>query len=159
MASMNTEAFTLTSKTITNGKPLPVNTGWKADNKVPDLSWANPPQGTKSLVLIVDDPDAPTKTPWVHWVVFNIPASYKSIPPLGKNKDKDGIRQGINSYNEIGYGGPHPPVGETHRYYFKLYALDTTLDLPGGTTKEKVTAAIKGHILGEAQLMGTYKRS
>jgi len=133
MASMNaTGAFTLTSKMITEGKPLPVNTGWKAGNKVPDLSWSNPPKGTKSFVLINDDPDAPTKTPWVHWVVFNVPGTSKSMPLLVRKKDLNGIRQGINSYKQIGYDGPHPPQGENHKYYFKLYALDTTLDLPGG---------------------------
>lgn len=160
ISSISAAPFSLTSKTFKDGQLLPKDTGWKSGNKVPSLSWSGAPKGTKSFALICDDPDAPTKEPWVHWVVFNIPVSQNNlIKPLGKAKAIGVIRQGINSYREIGYGGPHPPKGEKHRYYFKVYALDKVLDLPAGSPKKELEVAMKDHILGTAQLMGTYRRS
>lgn len=160
ISSISAAPFSLTSKTFKDGQPLPKDTGWKSGKKVPSLSWSGTPKGTKSFALICDDPDAPTKEPWVHWVVFNIPTTETSLTkPLGNAKTIGPIRQGINSYREIGYGGPHPPKGQKHRYYFKLYALDKVLDLSAGSTKKQLEAAMKGHILSSVQIMGTYKRS
>jgi hypothetical protein len=122
------------------------------------LAWNDPPAGAASLALIVDDPDAPGGV-WVHWVLYNIPAEARGLPEGVPAQDElpDGSRHGVNSWGRRDYGGPCPPSG-THRYFFKLYALDTMLDLPAGATKEELLAAMQGHILGEAELMGTYTR-
>jgi Raf kinase inhibitor-like YbhB/YbcL family protein len=125
----------------------------------PPLSWTSVPEGTKSLALICDDPDAPTRGTWIHWVIFNIPADTRelpeSIPP--QKTLAIGAKQGINDFRKIGYGGPCPPSG-THRYYFYLYALDTEINLEGGATKEQLMRAMEGHILAEGKIMGKYKR-
>jgi Raf kinase inhibitor-like YbhB/YbcL family protein len=124
----------------------------------PPLEWAGSPAGTKSFALICDDPDAPMGT-WVHWVIYDIPPTATMLAE-GITREKDlpgGGTQGINDFRKIGYGGPCPPGG-THRYFFKLYALDTTLGLKPGITKDQLLKAMRGHILAEAQLMGTYKR-
>lgn len=124
----------------------------------PPLSWTSVPDSTKSFALICDDPDAPMGT-WVHWVLFNLPPEVKelsgNVPP--KNELENGGKQGRNDFGKIGYGGPCPPGG-THRYYFKLYALDTVLDLEAGITKAELLSALEGHILAEGQLMGRYQR-
>ncbi len=124
----------------------------------PPLEWSSVPEGTKSFALISDDPDAPMGT-WIHWVVYDLPASLtklpENVPP--ESTLADGGKQGMTSFRRIGYGGPCPPSG-THRYYFTLYALDTTVDLDPGATKKQLLEAMKGHILSEAQLMGKYKR-
>jgi Raf kinase inhibitor-like YbhB/YbcL family protein len=124
----------------------------------PPLRWTDAPAGTKSFALISDDPDAPVGT-WVHWVVWNIPSSVNSLEENQPKKESlpGGIRQGTNDFQRVGYGGPCPPSG-THRYYFRLYALDTLLDLPATTTKARLEKAMKGHVLGEAELMGKYRR-
>ncbi len=149
-----------------DGQPLSPIHSWKAENVPPTLTWSHIPEGTKSFVLIMDDPDAPdpkvpgkTKT-WVHWVVFNIPATVTGITEsLGRKRTlPDGTTQGINDFGKIGYDGPYPPVGKAHRYFFKLYALDSMLKLSAGSTKEDVEAAMEGHTLGSAQIMGTYAR-
>ncbi len=152
-------AFELLSPSIKNGQPLGAIHSWKDHNEAPILSWNNAPKGTKSFALICDDPDAPAKT-WVHWVVYNIPGSTTEIAePLGRKKKlKDGTMQGINDFEKIGYDGPYPPIGKAHRYFFKLYALDTLLDLKEGATKAELEAAMEGHILASAQIMGTYAR-
>jgi Raf kinase inhibitor-like YbhB/YbcL family protein len=124
----------------------------------PPLSWTGFPDETESFALICDDPDAPVGT-WVHWVFYDIPASVSDLPEhvsTDKNPNVGGT-QGVNDFRKIGYGGPCPPGG-THRYYFKLYALDRELGLAPGVTKQKLFAAMKGHILAEAQLMGRYRR-
>ena len=124
----------------------------------PPLSWASAPEGTKTIALICDDPDAPMGT-WVHWVLFNLPADVKELPenvPSEKNLD-NGAMQGVNDFGNIGYGGPCPPGG-THRYYFKLYALDTQINLQAGATKRDLLKAMEGHTLAEGQLMGKYRR-
>lgn len=124
----------------------------------PPLSWSLVPNGTKSIALICDDPDAPIGT-WVHWVIFNIPANVRELPeniPPQKVLET-GAKQGTNDFKKIGYGGPCPPGG-THRYYFKLYALDTEINLDAGITKKELLKAMEGHILAEDQLMGKYKR-
>lgn len=124
----------------------------------PPLAWQDIPAGTMSYALISDDPDAPVGT-WVHWVLYNIPPDYNGLEENIKPEKefKNGMMQGSNSWPRIGYGGPCPPSG-THRYFFKLYALDKMLDLKPGVTKEQLLKAMAGHILAEAQLMGKYKR-
>jgi Raf kinase inhibitor-like YbhB/YbcL family protein len=124
----------------------------------PPLAWSGLPPAAKTLALISDDPDAPVGT-WVHWVLFNLPASVQSLPeqvPTDKTLP-NGTRQGKNDFGRIGYGGPCPPSC-THRYYFKLYALDTELNLGAGATKAQLLKAMESHILAEGQLMGRYKR-
>ncbi len=154
LMTVSTQAHSLKlTASFSDGQPLPLESGWKSGNIVPRLSWNGTPEKTKSFALICDDPDAPTAQPWVHWVIFNIPTTETSLP-----SDAKGSVQGINSYGKQGYGGPYPPEGQTHRYYFKLYALDTLLSLPAGSTKEQLESAMKGHILATAQIMGTYAR-
>lgn len=125
----------------------------------PPIKWGPPPAGTKSIALICDDPDAPAGT-WVHWVAWNIPAETvmleEGIAP--KATEPEGIRQGTNDFNRVGYGGPCPPPGGAHRYYFKLYALDTLLELSSEATKEDLLAAMKGHVIQETEMVGNYKR-
>jgi Raf kinase inhibitor-like YbhB/YbcL family protein len=124
----------------------------------PPLEWTGSPAGTKSFALICDDPDAPMGT-WVHWVIYDIPPTATMLAE-GITREKDlpgGGTQGINDFRKIGYGGPCPPGG-THRYFFKLYALDTLLGLKPGITKDQLLTAMRGHILVEAQIMGTYRR-
>lgn len=124
----------------------------------PSLSWSSVPEGTKSIALISDDPDAPMGT-WVHWVVFNLPPDTIELPeniPHGETLES-GAKQGKTDFGKIGYGGPCPPGG-THRYFFKLYALDIELNLEAGITKSELLKAMEGHILAQGQLMGKYKR-
>jgi len=124
----------------------------------PPLKWSSVLQGTKTLALICDDPDAPVGT-WVHWVIFNIPGDITELPeniPPEQELANGGI-QGMNDSRKIGYGGPCPPGG-THRYFFKIYALDTEVDLQPGATKSQLLNAMEGHILAKGQLMGTYSR-
>ena len=124
----------------------------------PPLAWTGIPEATKSIALICDDPDAPRGT-WVHWVLFNLPPDTKNLPeniPPQKRLENGAIH-GINDFRKIGYGGPSPPSG-THRYYFKVYALDTEIDLKPGITKKKLLKTMKGHVLAEGQLMGKYGR-
>jgi len=124
----------------------------------PPLAWSGAPQGTKSFALISDDPDAPAGT-WVHWVVYDLPAGVTGLPenvPAGKTLTNGG-KQGTTDFGGTGYGGPCPPSG-THRYFFKIYALDSMTNLPPGATKDQLLKAMKGHILAEGRLMGKYKR-
>jgi Raf kinase inhibitor-like YbhB/YbcL family protein len=125
----------------------------------PQLLWTEPPAGTKSLALLVDDPDAPAGN-WNHWTMWNIPASSRGLPE-GPSKDgslPDGTQQGKNDFRKTGYNGPCPPPGKAHRYYFKLFALDIKLDLKPGSSKRELEAAMKGHILTQAEWMGRYGR-
>lgn len=124
----------------------------------PPLAWTKPPDGTKSLALISDDPDAPVGT-WVHWVIYGISPSNQSLPEaVPKEKIVLGsARQGVNDFRKIGYGGPCPPRG-THRYYFRLYALNNVPDLPPGASKNDLMKAMEGHIVAEGQLMGKFGR-
>jgi hypothetical protein len=127
-------------------------------NLSPALSWTDPPEGTESYALIMDDPDAPVGT-FVHWVLYNLPASARQLPEgVPRNDDVQGGLQGVNDFPQTGYGGPCPPPGKPHRYFFKLYALDTRLDLPARARKKDVEQAMKGHVLAEAQWMGRYQR-
>jgi Raf kinase inhibitor-like YbhB/YbcL family protein len=146
--------LTLTSTAFTEGQPIPRIHGYNSGNKSPELDWTGKPTGTVSFVLIMEDPDGDN---WSHWVIFNLGAD---IEGLGEDQPNlailgDNVKQGTNDFGEIGYGGPAPPSG-VHHYYFRLYALDTTLNLPGGANRAQVRSAMQGHILGEAVLMGTY---
>ena len=150
----------LTSDAFTNGQSIPAKYACTGRNISPALSWSEPPTGTQSFALIMDDPDAPMGT-WVHWVLYNIPAERRSLaedlPVTGKNIDPDAIFVGKNSSGNIGYDGPCPPGG-THRYYFKLYALDTSISLLPGASKEQVLRGMEGHILAQGELMGTFSK-
>jgi Raf kinase inhibitor-like YbhB/YbcL family protein len=151
-------ALQITSSAFSEGEIIPKRYTCDGPDVSPDLAWNGVPEGTESLALICDDPDAPMGT-WVHWVLFNIPPGESGLPaeiPPDKILSS-GARHGINDFRKSGYGGPCPPGG-THRYFFKLYALDTVLDLDSSITKDKLEKAMKGHILAEGQLMGKYKR-
>lgn len=142
----------LASSAFANNGAIPSEFTCDGADASPSLTISDVPANAKSLVLIMDDPDAPVGT-WDHWVVFNIAASTKEIP---KGAEPSGVA-GKNSWGRTGYGGPCPPSG-THRYFFKLYALNSKLDLPEGSTKKDLEKAIEGHIIEQTQLMGTYKR-
>lgn len=148
-----TMSLTLTSDAFANGQSIPVKYSCRGKNISPALAWNEPPAGTQSFALIVDDPDAPMGT-WVHWVLYNIPASTRS---LQESTDPSAMSVGKNSSGNMRYDGPCPPSG-THRYFFKLYALDSTLSLSPGSTKEQVLNAMKGHILAQGELMGTFSK-
>lgn len=146
------------SSAFGSGEMIPAKYTCDGADFSPPLEWMKTPAGTRSFALICDDPDAPMGT-WVHWVIFDIPPSATMLGE-GIKREKDlpgGGTQGINDFRKIGYGGPCPPGG-THRYFFKLYALDTELGLKPGITKDQLLKAMRGHILAEAQLMGTYRR-
>ncbi len=146
------------SSAFGSGEMIPAKYTCDGADFSPPLDWSGSPAGTKSFALVCDDPDAPMGT-WVHWVIFDIPPSATMLAE-GITREKDlpgGGTQGINDFRKIGYGGPCPPGG-THRYFFKLYALDTMLGLKPGITKDQLLKALRGHILAEAQLMGTYRR-
>jgi Raf kinase inhibitor-like YbhB/YbcL family protein len=151
-------ALQITSAAFSEGGMIPKPYTCDGTDVSPDLSWTGVPEATKSLALICDDPDAPVGT-WVHWVLFNISAGETGIPTevAPEATLPNGAKHGTNDFRRLGYGGPCPPGG-THRYFFKLYALDTVLSLASGATKAQVEEAMQGHILAEAQLMGKYKR-
>jgi Raf kinase inhibitor-like YbhB/YbcL family protein len=150
----------LKSDAFVNGQSIPAKYSCTGKNVSPALTWNDPPAGTHSFALIVDDPDAPVGT-WVHWVLFNIPADERSLPEdlpvTGKNVDPNAIYFGKNSSGNTRYDGPCPPSG-THRYYFKLYALDSLVDLLPGATKDELLKAMQGHILAQGELMGTFSK-
>ncbi len=152
-------SFRIESRAFKQGATIPARYSCQGENISPPLAWANPPSGARSFALIVEDPDAPAGI-WTHWVVYNLPAQARAMdentPKLGELPN--GGLQGTSSFGSVGYGGPCPPPGRAHRYFFRLYALDTVLELKAGATKAGVLAALKGHILGEAQLMGRFKR-
>lgn len=149
--------FELTSPSFTDGNPIPADFSCKGRNISPALAWTEPPAGTQSFALIMDDPDAPSGI-WVHWIILNVPASSRGLPEAVPADPalSDGSVQGVTSARSVGYHGPCPPSG-THRYFFKLYALDTVLSLPNAD-KTQLLAAMEGHILGSAELMGTFSR-
>jgi Raf kinase inhibitor-like YbhB/YbcL family protein len=152
-------SFKITSSAFGEGELIPRKYTCDARDVSPPLAWTGVPAGAKTLALIADDPDAPMGT-WVHWVAYNLPAGVAELPEATPPDPelKGGGRQGRNDFKRFGYGGPCPPSG-THRYFFKLYALDVALDLAAGATKAELLRAMEGHILAEAQLMGKYKRS
>ena len=149
----------LTSTAFKEGGPIPALYTCDGKDISPQLKWTNAPANSQSLVLIADDPDAPAGT-WVHWVLYDLPST---TTELAEDTPKSqflsgGAKQGLTDFRRLGYGGPCPPPGKPHRYFFKLYALDTLLDLKPGATKKDVERAMDKHILGQAQLMGTYQR-
>lgn len=149
-------SFQLSSSAFSSGGAIPKNYTCDGSDVSPPLSWVGAP-AAQSFALIVDDPDAPAGT-WVHWVLYNAPGSAKQFSE-GVKKDEqlsDGTLQGRNDFRKTGYNGPCPPPGKPHRYFFKLYALDTKLNLKPGATKAEVESAIKGHIVGQAELMGKF---
>lgn len=156
----DTVSLQLISDAFVNGQSIPAKYACAGRNVSPPLTWNDPPAGTQSFALIMDDPDAPAGT-WVHWVLFNIPAASRGLqedlPVTGKNIDPNAIYVGKNSSGNIGYDGPCPPSG-THRYYFKLYALDTLISLLPGASKEQVLSEMEGHILAQGELMGTFSQ-
>lgn len=148
----------ITSTAFKEGSTIPKEYTCEGQDISPPLAWSNVPAGTQSLALISDDPDAPMGT-WVHWVIYNLLPETLDLPE-GVPPDrelKNGSLQGINDFRKIGYGGPCPPRG-THRYFFKLYALDAKLNLPSGVTKKDLLKAMEGHVLAEVELVGTFRR-
>lgn len=147
------------SESFKNKEIIPEKHACDGSDISPALSWDDVPEKTRSFALICDDPDALSE-PWVHWIIFNIPEGLRMLPeniPAGEISQNTGI-QGINSWGNIGYGGPCPP-GDIHRYFFRLYALDIILPVIEDMNKKKLLSAMKGHILGEAEIMGRYTRN
>ena len=152
-------SFSLQSPGFSQGADIPRNFTCDGPDLSPALSWNEPPAGTQSLAIVMDDPDAPVGV-WVHWVLFDLPAATRELSEGVAKKDvlDNAARQGRNDFGRIGYGGPCPPPGKPHRYFFKLYALDAPTHLKSGATKAELERAMKGHILAQAELMGRYKR-
>lgn len=149
----------ISSTAFTEGQPIPAKYTCDDKNVSPPLKWTGGPAGAKSVALIADDPDAPVGT-WVHWVLYDLPASASELPEdLPKSQyTPGGAKQGINDFKHLGYGGPCPPPGKPHRYFFKVYVLDAVLGLKPGASKKELERAMDKHILAQGQLMGTYKR-
>ncbi|HET6495405.1 MAG TPA: YbhB/YbcL family Raf kinase inhibitor-like protein [Thermoleophilia bacterium] len=155
--------FTITSTSFTDGGSIPSTYTCEGDDISPPLSWDGVPDDARSLVLIVDDPDAPDpkapRTTWVHWVLYNIPVATTDLPEaVPPEKLPAGTKEGLNDWMRTGYGGPCPPVGR-HRYFHKLYALDTEFMSLRTPTKSDVEATMDGHIIAQAQLVGTYEKT
>ena len=152
-------ALTLTSPAFQDKGTIPQQYTCDGEDVAPALEWSGAPMNTRSFALIVDDPDAPDpdapKMTYVHWVLYDVPGSSSGIPEASL---PEGTREGTNDWKRTGYGGPCPPIGR-HRYFFKLYALDVLLGDLGTLTKPQLEAAMKGHVLGETALMGTYQRA
>lgn len=156
----------LTSTALANGQPIPKKYTGEGEDVSPPLAWSDLPEGTKELALICEDPDAPTEEPWVHWVVYKIPATIKGlkegISPKPRLTQPAGMLQGQNSWKigqTIGYRGPMPPPGHgPHRYYFTLYALSVHLVVEPGLSKQVLLKEIENHVLATGELMGTYQR-
>jgi len=152
-------AFELRSPAFLPSREIPVKYTCDGADLSPPLQWSDPPQNTKSFALIADDPDAPVGT-WVHWVLYGLPPTVRELPEGVPARDTvvGSGTQGVNDFRKVGYGGPCPPRGPGHRYFFKLYALDIELTLPPRKTKKDLLKAIEGHVLGQGELMGWYMR-
>jgi len=152
-------AFSISSPGFSQGSEIPRKFTCDGADVSPELTWTGPPAGTQSFALIADDPDAPVGT-WTHWVLYDLPAPTTTLAEGVSKVDEvpTGGRQGRNDFRKIGYGGPCPPPGKPHRYFFKLYALDRMLNLKPGSSKQDVEEAMQNHILGQAEVMGTYRR-
>jgi Raf kinase inhibitor-like YbhB/YbcL family protein len=149
----------VTSSAFESGQGIPVNFTCEGEDNSPALQWSGVPADAKSLALICDDPDAPVGT-WVHWVIYDLPAAtveLKENVPTSETLP-GGAKQGVNDFKRVGYGGPCPPPGKPHRYYFTLYALDTNLALKPRATKAELLRAMEGHLLAKSELVGTYQR-
>jgi Raf kinase inhibitor-like YbhB/YbcL family protein len=156
------KTFTISSPSFRNNQPIPVRHSCEGGDEAPELKWEGAPAGTKSFALICDDPDAPGGT-WVHWVTYAIPATTTELPENVAKTDTvaalGGLNQGMSDFGKVGYGGPCPPRGHgVHHYCFRLYALDAELKLVPRVTRKQLDAAMKGHILAETELVGTYQR-
>ncbi len=151
--------LTVSSSAFQEGDVIPTEYTCEGQDVSPPLAWDEPPAGTQSLVLIVDDPDAPVGV-FTHWVLFNIPSDSRDLPEALPTQAQlpSGAQQGKNDFGRLGYGGPCPPPGRSHRYRFTVYALDQPLGLTVGALKKQVLDAIQGHILAQGQLTGTYQR-
>jgi len=152
-------ALQVTSSAFSEGSPIPRQYTCDGEDLSPPLAWTGAPANARSLALIADDPDAPAGT-WVHWVLYDIPSSLSSLPQgVSKTPTVPGLgTQGTNTSRKAFYNGPCPPRGKPHRYFFKLYALDSSLNLKPGASAAEVEKAMRGHILAQGQLMGTYGR-
>ncbi len=155
----------VTSSAFVQGERIPKQFTGQGQDASPPIAWSEVPEGTKELALICDDPDAPTAEPWVHWVIYKIPADTKElptgVPKTSRLKSPPGSLQGKNSWTDgqtIGYRGPMPPPGAVHHYYFTLYALNVKLVAEPGLTKTALLQDMQDHIVGRGQLMGTYER-
>lgn len=156
-------SFSISSASFEDGASIPSKYTCQAEDVSPALAWSGVPDGAQSLALIVDDPDAPDpaapKMIWVHWVLYNLPANSSGLAEaVAVEALPQGTLQGKNDWKNTGYGGPCPPIGE-HRYFFKLYALDSALPDLDQPSKDALLEAMEGHVLAEAQLMGTYQKS
>ncbi len=154
-------AFTLTSTAFSNGGEIPIRHTRDGADMSPPLSWANVPDGTKSLVLVVEDPDAPDpaapQRTWVHWIVYNLPPHDSGLKEGAVQASMPtGAEPGVNDWGESGYGGPQPPIGR-HRYFHRLYALDTVLPELNSPDRRKLDNAMQGHVIATAELVGTYQ--
>jgi len=151
--------FQVSTTSFLVGRTIPKKFTCDGEDVSPQLSWFGAPRGTKSFVLIVDDPDAPAGT-WTHWLVWNIPGTANHLNEgVPKTKEMDGrARQGQNDFHKLGYDGPCPPPGKPHRYLFRLFALDASLDLKSGANRSQLDAARKGRVLAETEIMGLYGR-
>lgn len=149
----------VTSSAFEDGGFIPSRHTCQGEDVSPPLHWKHVPAEARSLALVCDDPDAPVGT-WVHWVLYDVPPAFselpEGIPPT--EITPDGAKQGLNDFRRLGYGGPCPPPGAAHRYFFKLYALDIEPGLPAGATKADLLRAMEGHVLAEGQLVGLYQR-
>jgi len=152
-------SLAVTTTAFPAGGAIPTNYTCEGPDASPDVSWSGAPAGVQSFALIADDPDAPVGT-WTHWLIWNIPPHSLGLPK-GVPKEEtlgDGTRQGRNDFRRIGYGGPCPPPGKPHRYFFKLFALDAKLDLKAGAKRDELEQAIKGHVLAQGELIGKFGR-
>jgi hypothetical protein len=149
----------LKTTSFTPGGFIPKRYTCEAADVSPALAWTDPPPGTQSFALIEDDPDAPSGT-FVHWVVYDLPAAYRNLPEAlsGNSEMPDGVKQGTNDFSRTGYSGPCPPRGKPHRYFIRLYALDAILNLRPAARRKELDAAMQGHILAQAELMGRFQR-
>lgn len=152
-------AFVLSSSSFSNGGNIAKRFTCDGADVSPELAWTEPPPGTRTFALLVDDPDAPVGN-WNHWTMWNLPPGARGLPEgIGKAASlDDGSEQGLNDFGKTGYNGPCPPPGKAHRYYFKVFALDEKLHLTAGAGKHELEAAMKGHIFGQAEWMGRYGR-
>ena len=151
--------FSITSPSFSAGGAIPKKFTCDGPDVSPHLSWKGAPAGTQTFALVMDDPDAPVGT-WVHWVLYDLPANMTELPEGLEKQEQvaSGALQGRNDFHKTGYGGPCPPAGKPHRYFFKLYALDTQLNLRAGATQPDVERAMRGHIRAQTELMGRYGR-
>jgi hypothetical protein len=147
----------ISSPAFSAGETIPQKFTCDGPDVSPNLAWSNVPAKTQSFALFMLDPDAPARV-WVHWVVYDLPVDARELPEgvAKQEQPSNGARQGLNDFGKIGYGGPCPPPGKPHRYFFEFYALDSRLDLKAGANKGQVERAMKGHILAQAELIGKY---